>query len=186
MARRFKIDILNCGKDVLRLAREGKTSNYICNWLWEVKRFKVAHTSIEKYILHHGLSFPDERVNGSHNTETQNAIESIGDPIEIDIDAYKKLWDIPDCLDSPEKIIAVIQRATAQIHVLNCMIVHASMTAHIDGKDRYPKTKVNGLKVTHDVMSQSWGLTQTIDVNAALTTLEKHGDIDAIRLIEES
>lgn len=178
MARRFKIDILECGNDVLRLGGEGKNSNYISTWLWEVKRFKVSHTSVEKYLTYHGI------IKLANTTDGQNALESVGEPLEIDIEAYKKLWNIPDNLDSPDKIIGVIQRATAQIHILNCIIVHASLTANLESKDKYPKQKISGLKITHDVLSQSWGLTQTIDLNSALNTLEKHGELDAIRLLE--
>lgn len=182
MAKQFKVDTLGCGKDVLRLAGEGRSSYYIVDWLWQVKQFRIDHKSITRYCERHGVSLSDN----PSVKEVKQATESIGEAYEIDIEAYKKLWDIPERMDSPEKIIAVIQRATAEIHILNSIITHAGLKAYLDGIDRYPKQQINGLKITHEVLSQSWGLSQTIDVNAALSTLEKHGEMDAIRLIEET
>jgi len=186
MPRQSKIDATECSDDVLRLAREGKTPEYISSWLWEIKRLKISKTCVVQHLEKHGVNIPtgkNAKLKNDSDTDSDSDTDD-NDGVYIDIAQYKKLWDIPEKLDSPEKIITVVQKATAEIHLLNCILVHAGLTANMNGLDRYPKQKINGLKLTHDVMSQSWGLTQTIDLNAALSTLEKHGELQSIRLIE--
>lgn len=193
--RSSKIDLFSdkFREKIIELGKKGQSSKAIAQWIKQVQGETIHPNSITGFLRKNGVDNRKKAVKQKIIEESKKPegereeIETdykLEHPVIVDVEKYKQLWDIPDKLDSPDKVIATIQKSHAEIHLLNSMIAHASLNNYIEGKtNKYPLEMIRGLQRTFDMIAKSWGLTQTIDVNAAMKTMESVYDIDASRLL---
>lgn len=174
---------------VIDLNRKGFSYAYIATTLCETG-FKIDQRSVKRYLdfigkesNHDGTWEKSAHVDYE---ETRTGQDTFQDVVIVDIDQIKRDYGLSDDLTRPENVIGNIQKLAGEIVLLEQMICLKKLQAYAKGKCKHPNEALRGYRIAYDVFSDIYGVKDTVNVNAAMATLEKYyGSLESLKQIEQ-
>ncbi|QCS48151.1 hypothetical protein FEK30_01150 (plasmid) [Picosynechococcus sp. PCC 11901] len=174
---------------VIELNRKGYSQNYIAQTLTE-SGFKIDARSIARFLdsLGHDRNHSKKWDKSNHVDygETKTAQDTQQDVIIVDIDKIKSEYGLSDDLTKPENVIGNVQKLASEILLLEQMICIEKLKAYAKAKTKHPSEALRGCKIAYEIFASVWGVEQTININSAMATIERHyGSLESLKQIEE-
>jgi hypothetical protein len=174
---------------VISLNNKGFSQKFIAETLTETG-FKIDARSIGRFLeelnIEKACNRDWEKTNHIDFEETKTGKDTFQDVVIVDIEQIKKQYGLSEDLTKPENVIGNVQKLSSEIVLLEQMICIEKLKAYAQGKTKHPSEALRGCKIAYEIFANAWGIEQTININTAMSTIERHyGNLESLKKIEE-